>query len=98
MKKLIIVAAMLLAVVFAYGQPVITPAEKEGTDFYKQGKTNEAIVSFKKALVEKPQSLYSINALANLYLMGGEIPGCLYYCRSGRKTIRRSTKFYGGKS
>ncbi|MEO6852057.1 MAG: tetratricopeptide repeat protein, partial [Mucilaginibacter sp.] len=69
MKKTITLFLLTITYLIGYSQPAISPAEREGTDFYKQGKSAEAIASFKKALVERPTSLYSINALANLYLM-----------------------------
>ncbi len=69
MKKFIIAAIILFTVAAAHSQPAISDLEKEGTAYYQQGKSAEAIASFKKALIGKPQSLYSMNALANLYLM-----------------------------
>ena len=69
MKKLIVTLIVLCSFVTAYSQAALSSTEKEGTDFYKAGKSADAIASFKKALGENPKSLYSINALGNLYLM-----------------------------
>ena len=69
MKKLTALLILLLNIFIVFGQANITATEKDGTDLYKQGKFDEAILTFKKALAENSQSLYSMNALGNLYLM-----------------------------
>jgi tetratricopeptide (TPR) repeat protein len=67
MKKLLSIVIILFSAVVAYGQATISATEKEATDLYKQGKATDAIALFKKSLAENPKSLYSINALGNLY-------------------------------
>ncbi|WP_295668631.1 tetratricopeptide repeat protein [uncultured Mucilaginibacter sp.] len=93
MKKLIVSLLLLLAAGVAFSQPNISPSEQAGTDLYKQGKMDEAITAFKKALVENPQSLYSMNALGNLYLMNANYQDAYVVADKGFKITGGAPNF-----
>lgn len=93
MKKIIITIIILFAIAVAHSQPALSDLEKEGTAYYQQGKSVEAISSFKRALVEKPQSLYSINALANLYLMDKKYQDAYLVADQGLKLSNGAPNF-----
>ena len=66
MKKFINFVAIFICTT-TFAQQKLSPLEQEGTNFFKEGNNTNAIASFEKALVESPNSLYSINALTTLY-------------------------------
>ncbi len=93
MRKLVITLLILFTVATAHSQATLSALQKEGNDFYKQGKTTDAIASFKKALAENPKNLYSMNALGNLYLMNGNYQEAYSIANEGIKLSNGSPNF-----
>lgn len=71
MKKLI-TSIIILCSITTFAQQKLSVLEQEGTNYFNAGDVKNAKATFEKALVQSPNSLYSINALTTLYHNGKE--------------------------
>jgi tetratricopeptide (TPR) repeat protein len=67
MRKIITLIIAMVIGVGSYAQVSLSESEKEGMEYFKQGKKEEAIAAFQKAFAANPSSLTSAYALCVLY-------------------------------